>query len=42
MLQTGARAPEFTLNQVQGGPVALSEVLGGGQHALLIFLRYLG
>ncbi len=42
MIPEGAQAPEFTLDQVDGQPVALKDVLGQGHHALLIFLRYLG
>ena len=36
------KAPDFTLDQVDGSPVRLSEILEGGRHVLLIFLRYLG
>lgn len=34
-------APDFTLEAVQGGAVALTEVLRS-QRALLVFLRHLG
>ena len=42
MLSVGDRAPDFTLIAVEGGRLSLMEVLSRGQHALLIFLRYLG
>ncbi|MDH3676382.1 MAG: hypothetical protein OES12_12880 [Anaerolineae bacterium] len=42
MIREGAPAPEFRLDQVDGGPITLSDVLAHGHHALLIFLRYLG
>jgi len=41
-MREGIEAPEFTLNQVDGPPVTLSEVLGEDRNVLLIFLRYLG
>ena len=42
MLSEGSQAPDFVLDQVDGLPVRLSEILSEGQHVLLIFLRYLG
>jgi peroxiredoxin len=41
VLKEGSRAPDFTLDQVDDGPVRLSEVLSSGSHVLLIFLRHL-
>ena len=42
MLSVGGKAPDFTLSTVAGGRLSLGDVLNQGQHALLIFLRYLG
>lgn len=42
MLEEGDRAPGFTLDQVDGAPIALYDVLQEGHRALLILLRYLG
>jgi peroxiredoxin len=42
MLKKGTRAPAFWLDQVDGEPIALGEVLGQGCHVVLVFLRYLG
>jgi peroxiredoxin len=42
VLIAGGKAPDFTLSSVKGDKLSLSEVLNHGQHALLIFLRYLG
>lgn len=41
MLNAGAKAPDFTLPQVDGEPLHLYETLERGP-AVLIFLRYLG
>jgi peroxiredoxin len=41
-LKPGALAPDFTLASFTGNPINLREVLRGGQHALLVFLRHLG
>ncbi len=41
MLKVGTKAPDFTLDQAGGHPVSLSQVLQGGHHVLLIFLRHL-
>jgi peroxiredoxin len=38
----GTKAPDFTLDQVDGTPIKLGEILEEGQSILLIFLRYLG
>lgn len=35
-------APLFTLPTAQGETLALNDVLTGGNHALLVFLRHLG
>ena len=40
-LETGDKAPEFTLARAGGGTVTSAEALGDGP-ALMIFLRYLG
>jgi peroxiredoxin len=42
MIQENTQAPDFTLDQVDGKPIALSTVLDQGHNAFLIFLRYLG
>lgn len=42
MLEKGATAPDFTLEQVAGDPITLSEITGQGRNVLLIFLRHLG
>jgi len=42
MLEEGMTAPDFTLDQVEGKPITLSEVTGQGRNVLLIFLRHLG
>ncbi|NIN64671.1 MAG: hypothetical protein GTO63_08205 [Anaerolineae bacterium] len=42
MLTEEIEAPDFTLPQVDGPPITLSETLGKGHHVYLIFLRYLG
>lgn len=34
--------PNFTLTSADGEQITLSEVLKGGNHALLVFLRHLG
>lgn len=41
-MEAGHQAPDFTLEQVDGPPVQLRELLEEGQHVLLVFLRYLG
>jgi peroxiredoxin len=41
-VEAGDVAPDFTLPAVDHPPVALRDVLGSGQNALLVFLRYLG
>ncbi len=40
--EKGGRAPDFTLDQVDGPPVTLSELCAQGRQVLSIFLRYLG
>jgi len=42
MIQVDTPAPDFTLDQVDGEPIALRAVLDQGHNALLVFLRYLG
>ncbi len=42
MIQEGALAPEFSLDQVDGKPINLGEALKPDHNILLIFLRYLG
>jgi peroxiredoxin len=42
VLKEGVKAPEFTLDQVAGEPVALQELLAADHYVVLIFLRYLG
>jgi len=42
MIQEGALAPEFSLDQVDGKPISLSKALKPDHKILLIFLRYLG
>lgn len=42
ILRDGDLAPDFSLEQVDGPPVRLGEILAGGQHVLLVLLRYLG
>ncbi len=42
MFNIGDAAPNFTLSALDGTPVVLSDVLGGGHSAVLIFLRHLG
>ncbi len=41
MLKVGTRAPDFTLEQVNGSPISLSVPLREGRCVLLIFLRHL-
>ncbi|MDX1686638.1 MAG: hypothetical protein R3248_01535 [Candidatus Promineifilaceae bacterium] len=41
MLNASAKAPDFTLPQVDGEPIHLYDALEEGP-AILIFLRYLG
>lgn len=41
-LKLHAPAPDFTLQTVAGEPLRLADILAGGQHALLVFLRHLG
>jgi len=36
------QAPDFTLNNADGNPVTLSDILGSGQRVMLVFLRHLG
>jgi peroxiredoxin len=42
MVEVGDTAPDFTLADVDGQPLALSDVAARGQNALLVFLRHLG
>ena len=42
MIQEGTIAPEFSLDQLDGNPISLSEALKPDHKILLIFLRYLG
>jgi len=42
VLKEGTKAPEFTLDQVAGEPVALHKLLATDHQVVLIFLRYLG
>ena len=42
MIQEGTIAPGFSLDQVAGKPISLSEALKPDHKILLIFLRYLG
>lgn len=42
MLKEGERAPRFRLDQVDGDPIGVEDVLQGGRRPLLVFLRYLG
>lgn len=42
MIREGTLAPDFTLDQVDGQPAALTDIVGQGHRALLVFLRYLG
>jgi len=42
MIREGTQAPEFTLDQVEGKPISLRDVLDQDCNVLLIFLRYLG
>jgi len=39
MLQAGTPAPDFTLRDQDGNPVALADLLSGSKAALLIFYR---
>lgn len=38
----GDKAPEFSLLTADGRRYTLAEALGGGQHAVLFFMRHLG
>jgi peroxiredoxin len=38
----GDPAPDFSLLTADGRPYTLAHALGGGQHALLFFMRHLG
>lgn len=40
-LKLNSPAPNFTLQTVEGEPIAIGEILKGG-NALLVFLRHLG
>jgi hypothetical protein len=40
--RVGDKAPEFSLLTADGRPYTLADALGGGQHALLFFMRHLG
>ena len=40
-LRTGQRAPDVTLNTLEGTAVPLASLWGNGRTALLIFLRHL-
>ena len=42
MIKEGTLAPGFSLDQVDGKPISLSEILKTDHKILLIFLRYLG
>ncbi|MGB5932413.1 MAG: hypothetical protein WBH57_05040 [Anaerolineae bacterium] len=41
MLKPSDIAPDFTLDTVDGEPIALSDTLRSGRNALLVFLRHL-
>lgn len=41
-LKTNSTAPDFTLKNIEGEQITLSEVLKTGNHVLLVFLRHLG
>jgi peroxiredoxin len=38
----GEVTPEFSLLTADGRPYTLADALGGGQHAVLFFMRHLG
>ena len=38
----GRHSPEFELPEARGGSYGLADALGGGSHALLVFLRHYG
>jgi peroxiredoxin len=40
--RVGDRAPDFSLLTADGRPYELADALGGGQHAVLFFMRHLG
>lgn len=42
LLRVGDKAPEFSLLTADGRPYTLADALGGGQHAVLFFMRHLG
>ena len=41
-MKINTSAPEFTMKNSHNEPVSLSEILTGGSHVLLVFLRHLG
>lgn len=41
-MKVNSPAPKFILKNSQDDPISLSEILDGGQHVLLVFLRHLG
>ncbi len=42
MLQPGDKAPDFSLDTLDGQRFTLSATLATGQNVLLVFLRHLG
>jgi peroxiredoxin len=42
MLQVGQRAPDFALEQLNGGRVCLKDLLAPHTSLLIVFLRHLG
>ena len=41
-IEVGQPAPKFTTYTLESEPVTLDDLLHGGRHILLVFLRHLG